>query len=528
VRSFTRRSLCSWLVTALGGFLSFGNVSYDELGRILFSKMQLYPLRYGIFLGFLIDILNKQVSIPEKKLVYFIALCDQLLLQDSTTSREKAQFAGLVVSFMKAVIPARLYVRQMFRALTGVIAWDKAYHTPAEERAVILRFRNGIRRWNGRLWIRSPTGFVLCGDASIDLGAAYEVTDYVEPSAQDDTSQTATADEYEGGASPQSDPEAGGRGKTPTARTPRSGGDSGTRFTVTKTLSDGRMKHTITVHIDPEAAARGSTVREAHVCRKSVQVVLEQHGEELRGSTIVYIGDNLGMSQVLENWWAHDEHLCKELELLYDMLMDYGVDFRSDWERRTTARMTKSDRLGKTDAVDNSAWELCKVETERIIRMYFPFTRTALHPHGRRPTIDGMADPTNTKAPLWLSRELTPGCAGANFFDHLGLMAGPAGDGEPKHLVWLNGDFGRMADILAAIWEYRLDVLLIFPMWPATWRDMVDLMPHNEGWGPNLLPNRPRLFTAGRQVTKTDLGEIRYRVASRLILWPAGEAGRRE
>ena len=504
-------SLIVQLVSALGGFLSFGDVSYDEIGRILFSKMQLYPLRCGIFLGFMIDILNKRVSIPEKKLKYFIGVCEQLLSQDVTSSREKAQFAGLVVSFMKAVVPARLYVRQMFRALTGVISWDKAYSTPAEERAVILRFRNGIRQWNGRLWVRSPTGFVLCGDASINLGAAYEVTDYAEEPALAATTHAAAPEEF--------DP---GPGLRPQ-------GYSGPRLAVAKTISDGgRLKHTITVHIDPEVAARGSTVREAHVCRKSVQVVLEQHGEELRGSTIVYIGDNLGMSQVLENWWAHDEHLCRELELLYDSLMGYGVDFRSDWERRTTARMIKSDRLGKTDAVDNSAWELCETETERIIKMYCRFTRTKLHPHGRRPTIDGMADPTNTKAPLWISRELTPGGAGANFFDHLGLMAGPAGDGEPKHLVWLNGDFGRMSDILAAIWEYRLDVILIFPIWPASWRDMVDLMPHVKGWGPNLMPNRPRLFKAGPQVTTEDLGAIRYRVASRLILWPAGDAGRRD
>ena len=508
------------LVTALGGYLSFGEVSFDDEGRLCFSKMQPGARKTGVFLGFLVDIPKKVVWIPEKKLAYFIKLCDKLLAKAATTPRDKAKFAGLVVSFMKALVPARLFVRRMFQALTGVIDWDAAYETPAEELAVIRRYKDNIRAWNGKRWVRSPVGFTLCGDASIHVGAAYEVLDrrekapppLADPFARPEEETLPVEHEV---LAPEAEQQA-----------PRPEGWM--HDVLRHSLTDGRLKATIMVHIIPDIAARGSTVREVHVCRRAVQAVLEQHGKALRGSTIVYIADNLGMAQILNNWWAQDEHLCSELELMYDMLAEYGVSFRAHWEYRTTGSMQIADALGKEFAVDNSQWSLCNVETQRILSRYAPQLVSPQHPKGRRPTIDGMADPTNNKAELFISRELTPGCVGADFFRHLGLLSGRAPDGE-KHLVWINGDFSRMADIVAAIWEYRIDAILIFPLWPAPWRDMLSLLPNKsrEEWGPHELPHRPNLFRKGTQVATADTSRIRYPVASQLILWPEGQAGRR-
>ena len=163
------------LVSALGGYLSFGKMSTDSGGRASFSKMQLFPLQTGEFLGLQIDTAASRVSIPEKKLTYFERICDELLGKPSTSAREKAKFVGLVVSFMPAVIPAKLFVKRMFAALGNVLSWDDVFETPEEETAVIRRYREHLRTWNGQSWTRLPVKLTLCGDASVELGAAFEV-----------------------------------------------------------------------------------------------------------------------------------------------------------------------------------------------------------------------------------------------------------------------------------------------------------------------------------------------------------------
>lgn len=446
------------LVTALGGFLSFGDLTFVD-GKATFSKVQLWPLPEGEFLGFLICIARRMVLIPEKKIVLFLALCEELLGKGSTTAREKARFVGLLVSFMPAVVPCRLFLGRMYKALTGVTSWDALYETPEEEKAIIRFYSEHIRSWNGTRWVRRPVKLTLCGDASIDRGAAFEVVDRAQ-----------------------------------------------------RTISDGGMlKSSITVYMPPHVVACGSTTREAHVCRKSLEIAIDALGAEtLRDAAVVYIGDNMGMSQVMASWWAKDPQLCRELQKLYALCMRHGIEFLSEWQSRETPLMRLADALGKGMAVDNSQWALCPVETRRIIARYAKFTG------GRTPTIDGMADPENAKAPAFISRELTQGCSGVDFFANLGLLAGRAPDGR-KHLLWLNGDFGKMAQILQAIMEYRLDVILIFPLWPAPWRSLLEYLPVVAG--PDRLPNRPRLFKPGSRVAKEDQLRVRYPVASVLVVW---------
>ena len=251
------------LVTALGGYLSFGDVTYEE-GQIRFSKMQLFPLQTGQFLGYLVDLARKAVVVPEKKLEYFKKLTRELLQERETTPRQKARFVGLVVSFIKAIVPAKLYIRRMFKCITGEVKWDAAYETPEEERQVMERWVNHVDEWNGRRWVKRPVVLTLAGDASINIGAAYEVR---------------------------------------------------------KTLSDGMFKHPIIITMEPAIAGRGSTVREANICKRAVEVALQQEPERLRNSTVEYIGDNEGMCSTLNNWWARDPWLAAELEQLYELCM---------------------------------------------------------------------------------------------------------------------------------------------------------------------------------------------------------------
>ena len=126
------------------------------------------------------------------------------------------------------------------------------------------------------------------------------------------------------------------------------------------------------------------------------------------------------------------------------------------------------------------------------------------------------ADPFNTVCEAFISRELTPGCVGADFFAHLGMLGGKTPDGR-QQFVWLNGDFSRMRDIVLAIQSHKIDTILIYPLWPQPWRDILDLLPIV---AIRQLPNRRNLFKAGPQVTATDHGRIRYPVACAVIVWP--------
>jgi len=226
------------LVTALGGFLSWGETTWVD-GRVNFSKMQVYPLGRGIFLGYEVLVRLRQLIVPFKKVVYFKRVVQELLALETTTPRQKAKFAGLVVSFIKAVLPARLYVRTMFKAMTGVVQWDRAYSTSEEERYVMQRFLDNIDKWNGKRWCRRPVTLTLCGDASIELGAAYEVVS-----------------------------------------------DSDVAMSLT---DGGVLGHHMVIPIPPPVAARGSTTREVFICKMAVKIAHQVLGERLRGYPCMHV-----------------------------------------------------------------------------------------------------------------------------------------------------------------------------------------------------------------------------------------------
>ena len=62
-----------------------------------------------------------------------------------------------------------------------------------------------------------------------------------------------------------------------------------------------------------------------------------------------------------------------------------------------------------------------------------------------------------------------------------------------RHLAFINGPFGRIADILKKIMRERVDCVIITPEWPRHWTAMLQIMqqqgvvmeswllPHNQG-----------------------------------------------
>ena len=444
------------VVTLLGGYLSFGDISYED-GQIRFSKMQLFPLRLAIFLGLEVQVPTTGelwVRVPDKKIAYFKKVVTELLSQHTHTPREKAKFTGLTMSMLPAIRPGRLYVRAMFRRLTGEVAWDAVEEDDPAERECMQRWLDNVDTWNGTRGARPPVVLTIAADASVYIGAAY---------------------------------------------------------TVEKKFNDGNKEYPTIVLLTEEQSKTGSAVREVIVLRLSVQAAIETYGVKfLKGFTIRYLGDNEGLCSSLEKWGSHTDGLTVEILILWDLLLKHGIEFQAEWRRRNTAELVHADWLGKEGAVDPSSWELCRVESERIIRRCVALA-------GKRPTADGMADHFNTKADFFISRERSPGSAGVDFFEHATTLAGLDPRTGEKHLVWLNGDFSKMRQILLTINAVRMDTILIYPVWPAPWKDMLDFLPIISG--PHLIPNRPRLFKAGPRVAKTDTERTRFRVAWALIMF---------
>ena len=68
-----------------------------------------------------------------------------------------------------------------------MVARPSYEHVPSEGTpSVVLSpttesLRSRLFGLDGRSWMKSPVGFVLCGDASTHIGAVSEVTEYAEP-----------------------------------------------------------------------------------------------------------------------------------------------------------------------------------------------------------------------------------------------------------------------------------------------------------------------------------------------------------
>jgi hypothetical protein len=110
-------------------------------------------------------------------------------------------------------------------------------------------------------------------------------------------------------------------------------------------------------------------------------------------------------------------------------------------------------------------------------------------------TIDAFADPSNAACEQFISKELTPGCAGVDAFTCGPLLGGLDPRSGRKHMVLLNGPFGRMADILLLIKQHRIQGVLVAPNWPRHWQGILRRLPVHKG--PLPIDNFPGVCVPG-------------------------------
>jgi len=82
------------------------------------DKSQLFPLTWVRFLGFVCDSVHQAFLVPEDKKVKFAALREDILSSPYVGLKTLQRFSGKVISFSLAIRGCKLYVHDVFRAIS--------------------------------------------------------------------------------------------------------------------------------------------------------------------------------------------------------------------------------------------------------------------------------------------------------------------------------------------------------------------------------------------------------------------------
>ena len=89
------------------------------------SKSQCTPSTFVTFLGFICDSIRQAFLIPEEKKVKFKVLRENVLASKTVTIKTLQRFAGKAVSFSLATAGCKLYLREIFKAVSGLVRNSK-------------------------------------------------------------------------------------------------------------------------------------------------------------------------------------------------------------------------------------------------------------------------------------------------------------------------------------------------------------------------------------------------------------------
>ena len=82
----------------------------------------------------------------------------------------------------------------------------------------------------------------------------------------------------------------------------------------------------------------------------------------------------------------------------------------------------------------------------------------------------------------------------------------------------MNPPFELMSWVIRLISDYKIDVILIYPVWPRPWiTEIQKTLPVIQG--PVPVSGAEPLCIPGRRVVKKDYGRVRYELEAVLIMW---------
>jgi hypothetical protein len=158
MKLLTDRNTTLWLLQKLGFVINW-------------EKSYLNPSQSMEYLGFVVESLNSQLSLPLGKVDQIKAECQRLLNLGIVTVREMAQLLGRLNAARMAVHPGPLFYRQLQMLKTRGLLRGKSYeaqiHLDLESRSELRWWRDHLNNWNGKTFLSPSPDLVICSDASM-------------------------------------------------------------------------------------------------------------------------------------------------------------------------------------------------------------------------------------------------------------------------------------------------------------------------------------------------------------------------
>ncbi len=218
---------------------------------------------------------------------------------DSTTARQVAAVAGLLMSFKPAMAMAPLYTRDMFTVISAQAAagWDSVMqrvHT-AYLQQELEWWQQNVRAANGKRWYQQRTSMVMASDASESRYAAYQV-----------------------------DAPAGSW-----------------RMEVGFTTEELALQAANQLH---------STLREIRAIRLALETLAAERADLMRHSTVQWFSDSQAGVALLRAMKG-DVECLREIRRIYRLAMELDLDFSWEWKPRDHPMLKMADEYSKDEDV---------------------------------------------------------------------------------------------------------------------------------------------------------------------------------
>ena len=446
-KSLITEKLLLRLGTLLGGYYSFGKMTRGPAGEVFFEKMQLWPERSVEFLGFLLDLVSRRISIPDKKLRYILRRVREWLEMDELAATDMARLAGLLISIQPAVPISRALAHDCFKAVSGATSWREAFPTPEYIKVLLTWLSDNLELWNGQHWYTYPAGISVRGDYSPN-------------------------------------------------------GTGGIIFKAS--LEDGGVKWSsqprdlpieVASSFSPEEwemilqGTMSSALGEAVAMRHLLQVTVDEAPLELiQGRTLVYGGDGEAHINATNKIYSPVPAIQAVVLDCHAMVLRKGGRLEAVWMPRD--QNWWADHNSKL--VDSSAWRLNWPDTKWVWRTLLEDDIESA------PNLDGWADNLNFKCKAFIARWPCPGALAVNARVNGALMAQISPVTGRKFLVWMNPPFSLWGEVVRMIRYHKIDCIVVYPAWRGEVTRSIERLPMKAG--PLCVPHHKHMFIPGPRV----------------------------
>lgn len=129
----------------------------ELLGFVInYTKSQLSPVQSIEFLGFPINSVTFQISLPKDKVKSIKRECSKVLANQSITVRELARLLGKLSASIQAVFPTPLHYRYLQAVKKQSLAKQGSYEAPPAALEELKWWRDHLPVWNGKALLSEP------------------------------------------------------------------------------------------------------------------------------------------------------------------------------------------------------------------------------------------------------------------------------------------------------------------------------------------------------------------------------------